>query len=128
MSEDTKTNTIVVIIVEDEPLIRMVLAEALLDDGFDVIEASHAREAITILEVEAARVHALFTDVHMPGDLDGVGLAHHARAHWPWLSLLVTSGRAYPKVSDMPEGTRFIPKPYDLRRVVRHIQEMRAAV
>jgi DNA-binding NtrC family response regulator len=127
MSEELATNTIVVIVVEDEQLIRMVLAEALLDDGFDVIEASHAREAITILEVEAARVHALFTDVHMRGDLDGVGLVHHARLHWPWLSLSVTSGRAYPKTSAMPAGTRFIAKPYEFQHVIRHIREMHAA-
>jgi CheY-like chemotaxis protein len=119
---------IVVVVVEDEPLIRMVLTEALLDDGFDVIEATHAREAITVLEFEAARVHALFADVHMPGDLDGVGLAHHARVHWPWLSLLVTSGRAYPDSNAMPEGTRFVPKPYELSNVIRHIREMHAAI
>jgi CheY-like chemotaxis protein len=128
MPELSNIDTIVVIVVEDEALIRMVLAEALLDVGFDVVEATHAREAISILEAEAARVHALFTDVHMPGDLDGVGLAHHARAHWPWLSLLVTSGRAYPEADAMPEGTRFISKPYELSHVARHIREMRAAV
>jgi CheY-like chemotaxis protein len=127
MSDELTTDPIVVIVVEDEPLIRMVLAEALLDDGFDVIEAAHAREAITILEVEAARVHALFTDVHMPGDLDGIGLVHHVRVHWPWLSLLVTSGRAYPKTSAMPAGTRFIAKPYEFRHVIRHIREMHVA-
>ncbi len=127
MSDEPTTNPIVVIVVEDEPLIRMVLAEALLDDGFDVIEASYAREAITILEVEAPRVNTLFTDVHMPGDLDGIGLVHHARIHWPWLSLLVTSGRAYPKTSSMPKGTRFIAKPYEFLDVVRHIREMHAA-
>ena len=127
MYGEIKSNTIVVVIVEDEPLIRMVLAEALLEDGFDVIEATHAREAITILEVEAVRVHALFTDVHMPGDLDGVGLVHHARLHWPWLSLLVTSGRAYPKANAMPQGARFISKPYEFTQVIRHIREMHAA-
>jgi CheY-like chemotaxis protein len=127
MSEETKSSTIVVVIVEDEPLIRMVLVEALLEDGFDVIEATHAREAIRILEEEAVRAHALFTDVHMPGDLDGIGLVHHARLHWPWLSLLVTSGRAYPKANAMPQGTRFISKPYELGHVIRNIREMHPA-
>ena len=127
MSGEIKSNIIVVVIVEDEPLIRMVLAEALVEDGFDVIEASHAREAITILEVDAVRIHALFTDVHMPGDLDGIGLVQHARLHWPWLSLLVTSGRAYPKAGSMPHGTRFISKPYEFAHVIRHIREMHAA-
>ena len=73
MSEQPKPVPIVVIVVEDEVLIRMVLTEALLEDGFDVLEATHAQEAIAILENEAPRVHALFTDVHMPGELDGLG-------------------------------------------------------
>jgi two-component system, response regulator PdtaR len=127
MAEKIINEVIVVIVVEDEPLIRMVLVEALLDAGFDVIEATHAREAVTMLEGEAIRVHALFTDVHMPGDMDGVALAHHTRLHWPWISLLVTSGRAYPKTNTMPEGTRFIAKPYELKHVIGHIREMRAA-
>lgn len=103
------------------------MTETLRDSGFDVLEACHAREAIAILEIEAARVHVLFTDMHMPGDLDGLGLAHHAHIHWPWLSLLVTSGRAYPKESAMPQGARFVAKPYEVNNVIRHIREMRAA-
>jgi CheY-like chemotaxis protein len=127
MGEKIKINQIVVIVIEDEPLIRMVLVEALLEDGFGVLEAAHAREAISILDIEATRVHALFTDVHMPGDLDGVALTHHARNHWPWLSLLVTSGQANPTADTMPEGTRFISKPYEFTNVIQHIREMRAA-
>jgi CheY-like chemotaxis protein len=127
MGEDVKSKPVVVIVVEDEPLIRMVLAQALLEDGFDVIEAIHAQEAVTMLEAEAIRIHALFTDVNMPGEMDGLALAHHARAHWPWISLLVTSGRAYPEASAMPDGTRFIAKPYEFAQVIRHIREMRAA-
>jgi len=125
MVEESENKLIVVIVVEDEPLIRMILAEALSDHGFDVIEAPHARQAVALLEADAGRVHALFTDVHMPGDMDGVALAHHARARWPWISVLVTSGRAYPEKSSMPEGARFIAKPYELSHVIRHIQEMR---
>jgi CheY-like chemotaxis protein len=127
MSDQIKIVPIVVIVVEDEVLIRMVLTEALFEDGFDVLEATHAQEAIAILETEAPRVHALFTDVHMPGEVDGLGLVNHARAHWPWLSLLVTSGRAYPKTSAMPKGTRFIPKPYELNHVIHNIRDMHAA-
>jgi two-component system, response regulator PdtaR len=127
MGEDVKNKPVVVIVVEDEPLIRMILTEALLEDGFDVLEATHAREAVMILEAEAIRIHVLFTDVNMPGDMDGLALAHHARAHWPWISLLVTSGRAYPKANAMPDGTRFIAKPYELDHVIRHIREMHAA-
>ena len=127
MAHRTETQPIVVIIVEDEAVIRMVLSEALIEDGFHVFEAAHAREAISILEIEATRVHALFTDVHMPGDLDGVGLARHARLHWPWLSLLVTSARGHPGTDALPKGARFIPKPYEFSHVIGHIREMHAA-
>jgi two-component system, response regulator PdtaR len=124
MVEPTAQNPIVVIVVEDEAMIRLVLAESLSDIGFDVIEAVHAEDAIMILHAEAPRVHALFTDVHMPGEMNGVGLAHHARSNWPWISLLITSGRAYPMTEEMPTGTRFISKPYDLSDVARHIREL----
>ncbi len=117
-------NHIVVIVIEDELLIRMAIVEALLEDGFEVLEATHAREAITMLEANAAQVHALFTDVNMPGDLDGMGLTRHAHIHWPWLSLLVTSGRSYPTAGALPEGTKFISKPYQPTNVILNIREM----
>ena len=117
----TKT---VVIVVDDDPLIRMAIVEALLEDGFDVLEAAHAREAIAVLQFKAESVHALFTDINMPGDMDGIGLAYHARIHWPWLSILVTSGRMHPTA--LPEGARFMSKPYDLADISLSIREMRA--
>ncbi len=60
----------------------------------------------------------------MPGEMDGVALAHHTRRQWPWISLLVTSGRAYPRKTEMPDGARFISKPYNLGLVARHLREM----
>ena len=127
MGQKIKVNNIVVIVIEDEPFIRMAIVEALLEDGFDVLEASHAQEAIAILEANADHVHALFTDINMPGDLDGAGLTNHARIHWPWLSLLVTSGRAHPTAHTLPEGARFISKPYEFTDVILNIREMCAA-
>ena len=118
---------IVVIVVEDEAIIRMVLTDALTDAGFEVLEASHALEAVAVLKLEGKRVHALFTDIHMPGEMDGLMLAHHTRSRWPGISLLVTSGLARPMTADMPIGTRFIPKPYDISNVTRHIREMAQA-
>jgi CheY-like chemotaxis protein len=124
MLELTAQNPIVVVVVEDEAMIRLVLAESLSEVGFDVIEAVHAQDAIRILHTEAPRVHALFTDVHMPGEMNGVGLAHHTRSNWPWISLLVTSGLACPMTEEMPTGTRFIAKPYELSNVGRRIREL----
>ena len=76
-------NATAILIVEDEWLIRSTAADALGDAGFAVHEAQHAAEAISILEARHNDIHVIFTDVTMPGDMDGVGLAHHAAQHWP---------------------------------------------
>lgn len=115
-----------VIVVEDEIMIRLPVVSALEATDFEVIEAGHAGEALAILEREAVRVHVVFTDVHMPGPMDGLVLAHHVRRHWPSIGLLVASGRGNVDAGAMPEGSRFIPKPYHLDHVVHHIRELRA--
>jgi DNA-binding NtrC family response regulator len=115
-----------VIVVEDEIMIRLPVVSALEASDFEVIEAGHAGEALAILEREAVRVHVVFTDVHMPGPMDGLVLAHHVRRHWPSIGLLVASGRGNVDAGAMPEGSRFIPKPYHLDHVVHHIRELRA--
>jgi DNA-binding NtrC family response regulator len=114
----------VIVVVEDETLIRLAVAAALEEANFGVIEAGHAGEALAILEHEGVRVHVVFTDVHMPGPMDGLMLAHHVRRHWPHISLLVTSGQGFVSEDAMPEGGRFIPKPYRLDHVVHHIREL----
>jgi DNA-binding NtrC family response regulator len=108
----------VVVVAEDELLIRMAVADTLHEAGFHVLEAEHAEEAIAILELEAPGVHVLFTDVRMPGDMDGVALSHHVKTHWPWIGLLVTSE------DDLPRGSRFLPKPYHHPHVIDHIREL----
>lgn len=117
----------VVVIAEDEPLIRMVVAQLLADEGFKVWEAEHAEGALAILEAEAAGVHVLFTDVWMPGAMDGLALSHHVKAHWPWIGLLVTSAHAALTEADLPEGGRFLPKPYHHCNVVQHVRELAEA-
>jgi DNA-binding NtrC family response regulator len=115
---------IVVVVVEDEVLIRLAVVTALEEANFGVIEAGHAGEALAVLEREAVRVHVVFTDVHMPGPMDGLMLAHHVRRHWPHIGLLVASGQGIVSEEAMPNGGRFIPKPYRLDHVVRHIREL----
>ena len=112
---------------EDEPLIRFMVADALLDSGFQVIEVSYAEEALRVLADRAASIDMIFTDVHMPGTVNGLALASHASVHWPWISLLVTSGRALPGPNELPAGGRFLAKPYVAADVVRHASEMLAA-
>jgi CheY-like chemotaxis protein len=114
----------IVVVVEDEALIRIFICEALADAGFDVVEAQHADEALALLRLRAKEIHALFTDIHMPGSMDGMALAHLAQKSWPWVALLITSGQARPKPDDMPVASRFVSKPYHSEHVIDHLREM----
>lgn len=117
----------VIVVAEDEPLIRMEVAAFLIDEGFQVREAGHAADVLKILEVEAKNVHVLFTDVQMPGDIDGLALSHHVRMHWPWIGILVTSARAILKESDLPKGGHFLPKPYRRSDLAHHVRKLTQA-
>jgi CheY-like chemotaxis protein len=114
--------TPIVVLVEDDFLIRMSTAAALAEDGFIVIEAADADEAIRLLIAEAAHVRILFTDINMPGPMDGLMLARHAHQLWPWIDLIVTSGQVRPTADDMPPRGHFIPKPYSPETVLRHMR------
>src|SRR3954464_7370981 len=118
---------IIVLVVEDEELVRLVIAEVLRDEGFEVMEVEHAEAALAILQVHAARIHVLFTDIQMPGTMDGLALAHHTAKHWPRIALLITSARPPPDRAALPKNSRFLPKPYQHHHVVRHIRELAAA-
>jgi two-component system, response regulator PdtaR len=115
---------IVIIVAEDEILTRMAIADFLRDEGFDVREAGRADEAMGILRGDAPGIHVLFTDVQMPGAMDGLALAHHTKKNWPWIALLIVSGRGKPDHAAMPADSRFLAKPYNHWQVVQHIQEM----
>jgi CheY-like chemotaxis protein len=113
----------VVLIVEDEFLVRMGTRAALEMAGFDVIEAGDADEAIAIL---AARddIRLIFTDVHMPGSMDGLKLAHVVRDRWPPVKIVATSARVRITDSDLPEGGRFLPKPYSAADIAATLHEL----
>lgn len=99
-------------VVEDECLIRLDTVDRLAEAGFDVIEAGDADEAIRILE-EGAEVRVLFTDVEMPGSMDGFALARVARDRWPAIGIVVASGRRQPDGTSLPDRGQFFGKPYD---------------
>lgn len=101
-----------VLIVEDEPLVRFCAVQTVEDAGFDVIEAANADEAIAILE-SRRDIRVVFTDIHMPGSMDGLKLAHAVRHRWPPIKIIVTSGRYAVAPHELPEGGRFFAKPYD---------------
>lgn len=115
-----------VILVEDEVLIRMMVAEILLENGFTVIEAAHSDAALATLQARADQIHLLFTDIHMPGRMDGLALAHHARTHWPWIKALLASGRAHPPEHRLPKGSRFMAKPYLPDEMISLVQDLLA--
>lgn len=110
-----------VLVVEDEPLIRMVLAETLEDEGYRVLEASNVLEAIAALG-RHAKVDALITDVDMPGDLDGLDLMRLIASYDSAVTVIVTSGRYSPGEGEMTPGSRFLAKPYRLDDMVSTLQ------
>ena len=125
MSEQAaKGDSLTILVVEDEFLIREILADNLTSAGFEVHQAGHSAEAIAVLEERWEAIHVLFTDVNMPGPMDGIELAHHTAKHWPTVALLVTSAIPHPKERALPPGCRFLGKPYDTAKVVTHLREL----
>jgi DNA-binding NtrC family response regulator len=115
---------VIILVAEDEELVRPVIGEALEDAGFEVIEAEHAEAALLVLQIHAARIHVLLTDIHMPGAMNGLALAHHTAANWPKIALLMTSARPRPHQRWLPEKCRFLAKPYQHEHVICHIREL----
>lgn len=111
-----------VLIVEDEVLIRLSIAEELRDQGLQVLEAADAEEALAVL-ASSLPVHVLFTDLRMPGRLDGVGLSRYAREHYPQIKLVLTSGQPLDEYARASADV-FLAKPYDQREVVREIESL----
>ena len=113
----------VVLLVEDEPLVRMLGVDVLEDAGFTVVEAANASEALRALETRTD-VRVLFTDVNMPGELDGLELARVVHQRWPDIRLLIASGQVFPAPEELPDSGQFVPKPWEPSAVVRRIQAM----
>ena len=112
----------VVLVVEDEPLLRMHAVGILEDADFEVLDAPNADVAIAILEARAD-ITVVFTDIEMPGSMDGLKLASAIRGRWPPIELIVTSGRYSIDETDLPERGRFIGKPYSEQSVVAAIRQ-----
>ncbi|MCV9966864.1 response regulator [Pararhizobium sp. BT-229] len=114
---------IAVLVVEDEAIIRMSIVEELEDAGFEVFEASNAAQAIEVL-IANSMIAVMFTDVDMPGGVDGLKLAASVRDRWPPIKIIVTSGHRRIDVDALPVEARFMAKPYDPNAVIRSIREM----
>ncbi|MEE1655404.1 response regulator [Microvirga sp. CF3062] len=111
----------VVLLVEDEPLVRLVTADILMEADFHVIEAGDAEEALRVLKAEVA-VDVLLSDVEMPPGMNGYELVGHVHRDWPGVEIIVSSGREWPGEDDLPPGAVFIAKPYLNATLVSHVQ------
>jgi DNA-binding response OmpR family regulator len=111
MSVDAQHDGAVILVVEDEELARLIIADYLREDGFEVLESPNAERALEILE-SRTDVRAVVLDVALPGAMDGLALAHRVHERWPQIGLLVVSGKGVPRNSELPPGAGFIAKPY----------------
>jgi CheY-like chemotaxis protein len=105
-------NAVLILVVEDEALVRFCTSALLEDAGCSVIEAGDAEEALRAFETHP-RVTTVFTDINMPGPINGLALAHKVFQMRPQVQLILTSGRGWPLEGEMPAGGQFLPKPYD---------------
>ncbi len=101
----------VILVVEDELFLRMMAVDLFEEAGYEIAEANNADDAIDLLQ-RRVDIRVVFTDVQMPGSMDGIELAAFVRNKWPLIELIMTSGR-YVRDIDIPERAVFLPKPYD---------------
>jgi two-component system, response regulator PdtaR len=118
-----KLEQLVILVVEDEAIIRISAVDMLEDAGFLVLEADNADIAVQILE-SRSDIRAVFTDIEMPGSLCGLKLAKAIRNRWPPIHLIVTSGRYGVSELDLPRLARFISKPYAATEVLKALGEL----
>ena len=113
----------VVLIVEDEFLLRMEAVDMIAAAGFEGVEAGNADEAIETLEARRD-ITVVFTDIQMPVSMDGWKLARAVRGRWPPIKIVATSGLLNVGEKDLPEGGRFLPKPYSPAQVAGLLREL----
>jgi CheY-like chemotaxis protein len=113
----------VVLIVEDEFLLRMNAIDMIRGAGFEAVEAADADEAIRILETRRD-ITVVFTDIQMPGSMDGLKLARAVRGRWPPIKIVATSGHINVTETDLPDGGRFLPKPYAADQITGLLREL----
>lgn len=111
------------LIVDDDPIILMDLDGILSDAGFRCMEADHGDAAVAMLPGHADNITLLFSDVEMPGDTDGFALARHVSSTYPWIEIVIASGRIKPEPGDMPANATFLSKPFSATMVHHHLRE-----
>jgi two-component system, response regulator PdtaR len=119
---DTQSGSLV-LVVEDDALLRMHAAEMIEEAGFQVLEAQGADEAIRVLE-SRTDIRIIFTDIDMPGSMNGLKLAHAVARRWPPIRIVATSGHFQVRDGDLPTGGRFIAKPYRANQIISTLCEL----
>ncbi len=122
-SVQAPTSRKLVLIVEDEPLLLVMASDMIEDAGFDVVTAANADDALLTLR-QRSDVHIMFTDIRMPGSMDGLSLAAKVRAHFPPMGIVVTSGHERPVSSQLPARGLFLAKPYQERDLVAVVRSL----
>jgi two-component sensor histidine kinase len=112
-----------VLVVEDEMILRMRAVDIVEDAGFCPVEAVNADEAISILE-SRSDISLLFTDIQMPGSIDGLKLAHAVHERWPSIKIILVSGQVKPSDAERPENSRFFGKPLGVEQMITELQAM----
>src|SRR5437868_10142035 len=112
-----------VLVVEDEMMLRMRAVDIVEDAGFSPIEAVSADDALAILEARSD-IELLFTDIQMPGSMDGLKLAYAVRERWPSIKIILVSGQLTLSDADKPADSRFFGKPLDVKHMIAVMQDM----
>ncbi|MBP0617782.1 response regulator [Jiella mangrovi] len=127
MAQSFDPSRYAVLIVEDDAIVRTEAVDLCEEAGFSTYEAKNADQAIRLLE-RHPEIRVLFTDVEMPGTMDGLKLAHAVRDRWPPVTIMVTSGRIKVGKDDMPENGLFFAKPYPPRGIIQALQSVAAQI
>jgi two-component sensor histidine kinase len=123
MSSDPSRPSTNVLVVEDEMVLRMRAVDIVEDAGFTAVEAANADQALSILELRSD-ISLLFSDIQMPGSMDGLKLAHAVHDRWPSIKIILVSGQVKLADADKPADSRFFGKPLEVKQMIAELQEM----
>jgi CheY-like chemotaxis protein len=126
MAQTKPLKKAIVLVVEDEPLLRLMAVDLVEEAGFQAIEAANADEAVGILETRTD-IRIVFTDIDMPGSMDGMMLAAAVRDRWPPIEIVIVSGHRRRADIELPDRSVFFSKPYDTSAVTATLQRMASA-
>jgi two-component system, response regulator PdtaR len=123
MDETVPKGPAIVLVVEDDQFQRMLAVQVVEDAGFVALEACDADKAVALLELRPD-IALLFTDINIPGSMDGLTMAHAARNRWPPIKILVVSSQVRPRQSELPSNCCFVRKPYATAAMVAELRSL----